>query len=507
MSIRVYPVHVCDMHHNNYSVCIQGKSVTPDTARVSAFPYNRRWPGHQRTLDQTEIVNFLSLAADKPVAIEITPPEPFETVEIRPHSLGIVPEITPEGRIRFTLPHPAYCTVEPYGRHNALHIFADPLPDYNIVPDDPHVIYFGPGVHNAGQIELHSGDTLYLDEGAVVYASIRAMDADNIRILGHGILDNSLNREVILYKADAENNTSAINNAKRQHTIQLEYCSNVEIDGITIRDSLVYNIRPIGCRNMTIRNVKIIGCWRHNSDGIDMHNCENVLIEHCFLRTFDDAVCVKGFDCYYTGDVEAAVKAAMYRNGQAYDVFRHVVVRDCVIWNDWGKSLEIGAETRAEEICDIIFEDCDILHVCSTPLDCCNVDYADVHDITFRNIRIELDEVIPPPKYQYYDREPYGEITPGYVPQVIRADVQFHHEYSAGGTRRGKNRNLLFENICISGDVIPEFAFTGYSEEAGSTDIIIRNVYVNSKLLTDPAEYALHIGNHCRNILYEYSEN
>ena len=503
MSIRLYPVQPVQPGEDScdgYTVKINGQPVPLDAARVSAFPYNRRWPGHQRTLDQTACAQFLSLAADEALRFAITPKEPFESVVIRPRSLGITPEITDDGQILFTLPHPAYFTVEPNGRHNALHVFVDPMPGYHVDFSDSHTLYYGPGVHEAGLIELHSGDTLYLDEGAVVYACVSAVDAENIRILGRGILDNSHNKEEILYEVSAEGNDSAVNNASRRHTVQLAYCTNAEIDGITIRDSLVYNIRPLGCRGLTIRHVKIIGCWRYNSDGIDMHNCEDVRIEHCFLRTFDDAICVKGFDCYYEGDVEAAVRAAMYRNGQAYDVFRNVRVRDCVIWNDWGKGLEIGAETRAEEISDIVFENCDIIHVCGTPLDCCNVDYADVHDVTWRDIRIEMDEVIPPPRYQYRDSEPYGEVTPGFVPPVIRADVLYHHEYSAGGARRGINRNLTFENIQIFGGVRPCFGFSGYSDEFGCRDIVIRNVAVNGKRLTDPAEYSLQVGGHCENI-------
>lgn len=503
MSFRIYPVTPHDVAHDGYAVKINGQPVSLDAARVSACPYNRRWPGHQRSLDQTECVNFLSLETDEPLRFEIAPKEASEAVVIRPHSLGIVPEVTPDGRILFTLPHPAYFTVEPHGRRDALHVFADPPSGYDVDFTDPHTLYFGPGVHDIGQITLHSGETLYLDEGAVVYACVSAADADSIRILGRGILDNSRNRAVILYESDTENNDTAVNNAVRQHTVQLEYCTNVLIDGITVRDSLVYNIRPIGCRGLTIRNVKIIGCWRYNSDGIDMHNCENVLIEHCFLRTYDDAVCVKGFDCYYEGDVEAAVRAAMYRRGKAYDTFRNVLVRDCVIWNDWGKGLEIGAETRAEEIDHIVFEDCDVIHVCGTPLDCCNVDYADVHHVTWRRIRIEMDEVIPPPRYQYLDAEPYGEVTPGYVPSVIRAEVLFHHEYSAGGVRRGRNRDLLFEDIHIFGDVRPCFGFSGFSGEYGCRDIVIRDVFVNEKRLTDPEEYRLEIGEHCENIRFE----
>ena len=394
MAINIYQVTKTKDHFENYKVKVNGNLVDLYTARVSVVPFNRRWPGHQRGKEQTELINFLSLASDEPLTFEITPEKPFEKVIIRPLSLGIVPEIK-DSKITFTLPKPAYFTVEPYGRNNALHIFADPVSKYNIEENADDIIYFDKGEHDVGFIKLKSNQTLFIDEGAVVYGCIRAIDAENIKILGRGILDNSKNIENILFEYNAENNDIAVDNAVREHTIQLEYCTNVEIDGITIRDSLIYNIRPIGCKKLHISNVKIIGCWRYNSDGIDMHNCEDVLVENCFLRTFDDSICVKGFDCYYDGDVEKAVQEAMYRNGKAYDVFKNVVIKNCTIWNDWGKCLEIGAETRAEEIFNITFENCDIIHVTGTPLDCCNVDYADVHDVVYKDISIEYDEVIP----------------------------------------------------------------------------------------------------------------
>ena len=500
MSIRLYPVQPSPMPRVGYSVRVNGINAPTDAARVSAVPYNRRWPGHQRTPDQTEGAEFLSMYADEPLTFEVTLPRPSEHVVIRPESLGIIPEFLSPTTVRFTMPKPAYCTVEPYERHEALHLFVDRT-EFTC-PDTvtPYVLYYGTGVHNVGQIELKDGQTLFLDEGAVVYACVTAKDASHIAIRGAGILDNSRNIEEYLYECHTENNDTAVNNVRRQHTVQLEYCSDITIDGITIRDSLVYNIHPIACRNLTVRNVKIIGCWRYNSDGIDMHNCENVLIEHCFLRTFDDSVCVKGFDCYYEGDVEAAVRAAMYRNGQAYDDFRHVLVRDCTIWNDWGKCLEIGAETRAEEICDIVFEDCNIIHVTGSILDCCNVDYADVHDVTYRNIRVELDETVPVPKIQALDDAPYENDCPGYTPPLICGEVIFHHEYSAGGTRRGVNRNLLFENIDIIGGGKPLIVFSGFSQEAGCHDITVRNITVDGKHLSSEEDFRLSVGAFCERI-------
>ena len=482
MSVNIYPVTKTDICCEDYEVKVNGKIADLNTARVSACPFNRRWPGHQRGIEQTELISFLSLSFDEPVKFEIKPKKPFEKVIIRPLSLGIEPEIS-EGVISFTLNKPQFITVEPYGRNKALHIFADPTENYGTDKQGDKVIYFGKGEHDAGLIELKSGETLFIDEGAVVYANVRAIDAENISIVGRGILDNSRNKEKILFEYNAENNDTAVNNAQRDHTVQIEYCKNVLIDGITIRDSLVYNIRPIACKNLHINDVKIIGCWRYNSDGIDMHNCRGVLIENCFLRTFDDSICVKGFDCYYEGDVEEAVKKAMYRGGKAYDVFTDVLVRNCTVWNDWGKCLEIGAETRAEEIRDVVFENCNIIHVTGYVLDVCNVDYADVHHDTYRNIDVEYDDVIMCPDIQKNDDALYVNKNTGFFPDLIHVKTEFHHEYSAGGNRRGICRDILFENIRLWGKYPPIAYFKGYDETHKTRNILVKNVYQNGKLI------------------------
>ena len=163
MSTNIYPVTKTKDCCQDYTVNVNGQLVTLDTARVSAVPFNRRWPGHQRGKEQTELINFLSLASDEALTFEITPNKPFENVIIRPLSLGIIPEIK-NGKIMFTLEKPAYFTVEPYGRTGALHIFADPIPSYDIDYKDPNVLYFGAGEHDIGEIKLKSNQTLFIDE-------------------------------------------------------------------------------------------------------------------------------------------------------------------------------------------------------------------------------------------------------------------------------------------------------------------------------------------------------
>lgn len=72
---------------------------------------------------------------------------------------------------------------------------------------------------------------------------------------------------------------------------------------------------------------------------------------------------------------------------QACDVatpIRDIQVRRCVVWNDWGKALEIGIETVVEKISDILFEDCDLIHVAGVAIDVTTHDRARCKDLVVK---------------------------------------------------------------------------------------------------------------------------
>lgn len=98
-------------------------------------------------------------------------------------------KLTRQGRrLSFALTEPGGYTLELDGPHHALHILADPPEQDAVSPEDPNVLYFGPGIHERGVITLTSNQTLYLDEGAVLYATVEAKDVEHVRIMGRGIL-------------------------------------------------------------------------------------------------------------------------------------------------------------------------------------------------------------------------------------------------------------------------------------------------------------------------------
>lgn len=500
MSCKAYPVTHRTDECNDYAVKLNGETAELNSARVSTVPFNRPWPGHQRQKSQSELVNFVSYEADEAVTFEITPKEPFESVIIRPLSLGIKPEIS-NGTIRFTLEKPGFVTVEPYGIIKALHIFGNPVSSYGIDKDDENVIYFGKGEHDTGVIELKSNQTLFIDEGAVVHGCVHAIDADNIKIFGRGILDNSKIHENITCDENEAESTFAVFNETRLHTISLEYCTNIEIEGITIREALHYNIKPFACENLHISNIKIIGSWRYNTDGIDLNNCKNVLIEDSFFRTFDDAIATKGMDFVYGGSEIAInpenrtvrfgtpedIQKMSHRNGKAFDTSCHIHARRCTIWNDYSGSLVVGAETNAEEMYDILYEDCDIIHGNCSAMDCHNVDYAHIHDVVYRNINVEYDDVVLVPKRQDSDEHVYENTDPEWTPYLICVRTVCHQNYSHG-TRRGKTDNITFQNIRMFGKHLPKIQLCGYDEEHKSKNILIENLYLNGKRITDLGE-------------------
>lgn len=465
------------------SLTAGGQPLPVSSCYVSAYPYNRRWPGHQRTTDQREVAYFARLAGDGPITFQYTPPRAFSVCIVRPLSAKVVP-VVKDGTVTFTLPHAGGYSVECDGIHNALHLFLDPPIDYNVSPDTKGVHYFGPGVHRIGTLHLKDDETLYIDEGAVVYGSVHGKGVNRVRILGRGILDNSENVEEILFKMDKLGDGSAdVGNSRREHTIQFVDSGDIEIEGITIRDSLVYNIACFGCSNISIKNCKTIGCWRYNSDGIDLHNCRNARVAGCFVRTYDDSLCAKG------------------HTGYRYDTCEDILFENCVVWNDWGKALEIGAETRAEHLRRIVFRNCDVIHVTAPAIDIMNVDYGRVHDVLFEDIRIEYDAVIQRPTLQKDDETPFPmDPNSTYMPKAVCFNIEKHAEYSSGLERRGYIYDITLRNIRIHADRMPPSSLEGYDEEHAVFDITVDGLFLDDRRITSLEEAQFSLGEHTRGV-------
>jgi hypothetical protein len=437
------------------------------TGAVAAADFHVQVDGQDLFVYDSKVAAFATFSFDGSCRVEITAGRDFERVDIRPKRRGI--DLATQGRaIRFELDEPCQLSIELDGNtKRPLLLFASPPERQVPRPEDENVHYFAPGrVHEAGEIVLKSNETLYIAGGAVVRGRVRADGAENVRILGRGILDGS-HRDF------------------KTQMIKLSQCTNVELNGIIVFNSYGWTVVPVKSDNVKIENVKIVG-WRDNDDGVDIVGCRNLAIVNSFVRTKDDCIAVKASPGYFKGG-ESGLRNV-----------RNVAVVDSVLWNaEWGNAMEIGFELQTELISDITFKNCDIIHVeRGGTFTIHNGDYATVENILFEDIRVEdsRDKLIEfriglsiyskdcPREFHRQNpdrkRSPLGQWMP-----VTGGDLA---KYAAG---RGRIRNIQFKNISVTAEKPPKSYLIGYDEgEHSVSDIIIKNLRINGKVVTSPDE-------------------
>ena len=450
----------------SYEVKINGKRVQTQEARVSAIPFNQPWPGYQRPLWQTELCRFVTVAQPLPVTVEVLPtvqPQWYddESAQFRvlPQSKNI-PLSWQGDRATFTVNAYGQYVLDKDG-HSPLCVFVS-LPEEETALDD--VTYkFTDGVYEVGKLCLHSGDSVYIGKNAVVRGSLYAENASDIRIFGSGILDGG-------YEERTDMNCYA---ADTVGTFKMYGCRNVSVEGIVLRDSAVWVINLFGCEDVTLRDLKLIGHWKYNTDGVDIVNSRRVLVENCFIRAFDDGITLKGIDRYSHIDVE------------------DITVRGCVLWCGWGRTLEIGLETACAQYRNILFVDCDLIYNSAVALDIQNGDYADVHDVRFSDIRVEYRRNTLPEVLQHNPSDFYEHGDRYAVPALIgienpKYNFEDHHVLNVRRAQFGNVYDIVFENIRAFGDSdTPEIFINNHGNGNEVRDIILQNVTFNGK----PYEY------------------
>jgi polygalacturonase len=105
-------------------------------------------------------------------------------------------------------------------------------------------------------------------------------------------------------------------------------CTNVLVDGVRIINSPMWEVHPVLCRNVTVRNVTIV-THGPNNDGCNPESSSDVLIEGCTFDTGDDCI---------------ALKSGRNAEGRRIGVpVENVIIRDCVMKDGHG-GVVIGSE-------------------------------------------------------------------------------------------------------------------------------------------------------------------
>lgn len=112
--------------------------------------------------------------------------------------------------------------------------------------------------------------------------------------------------------------------------VRLVNSKNILLDGPTFQNSPAWNIHPLLCENMIIRNISVRNPWySQNGDGIDLESCKNVLVYDCKFDVGDDAICLK------SGKDEFG-----RRRGRPTE---NIVIYDCTVYHGHG-GITTGSE-------------------------------------------------------------------------------------------------------------------------------------------------------------------
>ena len=434
-SVRVYSAPAGEPLATNFSVTVGQQSAPVYLAQVGTIDPAKKSSGFI-----PYPTAFASFDLEGSITVSVTCPEVINGAKILPSSSGVTPTLSAH-TLTFTVSQPGQLEIEVNGDWmHSLQLFVNPIEKDAPRPDDPNVIYFGPGRHEVDDLQVGSGKMVYIAGGAVVYGKVKpdvtprhnvtaltesgggavfSLAGDNIQIRGRGIIDGSL------CPAHTRNLISVCG-------------TNILLEGVVVRDSDTWTIPIRSSEHVTVQNLKVFG-YRGNSDGIDICNSRHVTVSDCFLRTMDDLVVVK-----------TPVKGA----GESSDIR----VSHCVLWNVLAHALSFGAELR-ENVEDVKFSDCDIIHDKGREwlLRVYNCDNAEVHNVTFDNIRIEEAR------------------------RLISLWIGMA-KWSTGD-ERGKIHDITFHNIRAVG-LNPSSDLKGFDDQSGINDIFFKNIVINGKPLT-----------------------
>jgi len=193
-------------------------------------------------------------------------------------------------------------------------------------------LVFDVGRFLTGSIHLKSNVTLHLLEGAVLLgvtnppdyerkgltALILCHDQQNIGITGKGVIDGQ-GRQVAknvaalvhkgLIKDPFRNDRPEVE--IRPMLIYFRSCKNIFIRGVTMRNAAAWVQTYDQCKNLHVDSITVDSRAFWNNDGIDIVDCDSVMISNSYIDSDDDAICLKSHD--------------------ATKVCQNVIVRNCTL--------------------------------------------------------------------------------------------------------------------------------------------------------------------------------
>lgn len=429
-------------HNDDFSVRVR----VPGGAWVDLYEYKV-----EVDMDKKQTASMVSFDFSGKVEIQVKKNNgTVNTVQIRPLSYGILPEVN-GSIVTLMLDHQCKLSLEVNGdKLQNLHIFANAVRSDKPNLSDPNVLYFGPGLHQPKDLpgdvfRIRSGETVFIDGGAVIKGKFLVDSARDVKIIGNGIVFQS------------------------ERGVEIRHSQNVTVDGPIFINPKHYTIYGGEVTGLTVKNIKSFSNqgW---SDGIDLMSCSDVLIDDVFMRNSDDCIAIYG------------------HRWQFYGSARNFQIKNSILWADIAHPINIGlhgnAEIGGDTIENIIFTNIDILEHDEDDrnsqgcMAICPSDHNLVRNIIFENIRVE-------------------DFQEG---QLFNLRVLEDKKYSNAPGRGIEN--ILFKNISYNGQLSNPSVFQGYNQERNVKNIRIEGLTINGKLIKNAKDGNIMIGDFSEDVIF-----
>jgi hypothetical protein len=370
-------------------------------------------------------------------------------------SYSIAPQVAGDA-LTFTLTQPRNLSIEVNGDiFGNLQLFANPVEESRPDPQDPNVIYFGPGVHEIQNeqapssslpplvnepvakypvafyrelarrtLRVPNGKTVYIAGGAVVRGRLTCEGVEDVRILGRGMVEQG----------------------GRGSGVRIANSRNVEVNGIFTPQCLTG-----GSQHVRITNVKCIS-YLGNGDGMNVISSSDVVIDGVFNRNSDDCITVYGTRGGFTGGS------------------RDITVRNATLWADVAHPILVGTHgstPKPETLENLQFTNLDILDHKEAQLDyqgCLALNAGDsnlIRHVRFEDIRVE-------------------DFRQG---QLVNLRVFYNRKYCTSPGRGIKD--VLFKNVTYSGRHAELSIIAGYDDARRVRGVVFENLVINGVVVSD----------------------
>lgn len=132
---------------------------------------------------------------------------------------------------------------------------------------------------------------------------IFAVNQENIGITGKGTINGrgfiTANNMVSYIHRGIYRDTLKLdrpNETNRPQNIYFRECTNVTIKDITLKDPASWNQTYDQCRNLYVDGIYVDSKSYWNNDGIDVVDCDGVVIKNSYFDAADDVICFKSHD-------------------------------------------------------------------------------------------------------------------------------------------------------------------------------------------------------------------